>query len=98
MLLPISLRSLPTVSKKCLQANKNSFSLKEKFCFFDLTNTFLEGEANLNSNAKYGRSKEKRSDCKLLTLALIVDENGFAKYSRLYSGSQSEPSTMKEMI
>ena len=79
-------------------SEKDLFSLKEKFCFFDLTNTFLEGEANLNSNAKYGRSKEKRSDCKLLTLALIVDENGFAKYSRFYSGSQSEPSTMEEMI
>ncbi len=74
------------------------FSLTENLCLFDLTNTFLEGEAKGNGKAKHGRSKEKRSDCRLLTLALIVDENGFAKYSRLYSGNQSEPSTMKTMI
>jgi hypothetical protein len=32
--------------------------------------------------------KEKRSDCKLPILALVVDECGFAKYSRLYPGDQ----------
>jgi len=79
-------------------AEKELFSLNESFCLFDLTNTFLEGEAKSNSNAKHGRSKEKRSDCKLLTLALIVDENGFAKYSKLYPGNQAEPATMQTMI
>lgn len=79
-------------------AEKELFSLNESLCLFDLTNTFLEGEAKGNSNAKHGRSKEKRSDCKLLTLALIVDENGFAKYSKLYPGNQAEPTTMQTMI
>jgi len=74
------------------------FSLTESMCFFDLTNTFLEGEAKKNPKATRGRSKEKRSDCKLLTLALIVDEQGFAKYSHLYPGNQYEGHTLKEMI
>lgn len=77
---------------------KTLFSLNEKLCFFDLTNTFLEGEANGNSKAKRGHSKEKRSDCKLLTLALIVDEDGFAKHSHLYKGNQYEAYTLPEMI
>jgi len=64
----------------------------------DLTNTYLEGQALANPKAKRGRSKEKRSDCKLLTLALIIDEDGFSKYSKLYSGNQSESKTLKEMI
>jgi len=77
---------------------KEIFSLPEQLCFFDLTNTFLEGQALANSKAKRGRSKEKRSDCKLLTLALIIDEQGFAKYSQLYSGNRSECKTLAEMI
>jgi hypothetical protein len=35
---------------------------------FDLTNTYFEGTAAANPRAAYGRSKEKRSDCPLVTL------------------------------
>ncbi len=91
---------------KCKQAletrlsarEKELFELPEKMCFFDLTNTYLEGQALANPKAKRGRSKEKRSDCKLLTLALIIDEHGFPKYSHLYSGNQSECKTLEQMI
>ena len=49
---------------------KEMFSLPENLCFFDLTNTYMEGQSSGNPKAKRGHSKEKRSDCKLLTLAL----------------------------
>jgi len=74
------------------------FSLQERMCFFDLTNTYFEGQAKANSKALRGRSKEKRTDCKLLTLALVIDEDGFPKYSRLYPGNQAECKTLKEII
>ena len=77
---------------------KEMFCLPENICFFDLTNTYMEGQISDNPKAKRGHSKEKRSDCKLLTLALIVDEQGFAKYSHLYAGNQSESKTLPEMI
>jgi transposase len=80
------------------QCEAEMFSLPECMCFFDLTNTYLEGQAAKNPKAKRGHSKEKRSDCKLLTLALIVDEQGFAKYSHLYPGNQHEPKTLSQMI
>ena len=67
-------------------------------CFFDLTNTYFEGQMAGNHAAKRGRSKEKRSDCKLLTLALVIDEHGFPKYSKLYPGNQGESKTLKEII
>lgn len=63
-----------------------------------MTNTYLEGEAAANKKAKRGRSKENRSDSKLLTLALIVNEQGFAKYSHLYAGNQQESKIFVEMI
>jgi len=80
------------------QNEKTLFNLSEKLCLFDLTNTYFEGSVKKNSKAKYGRSKEKRRDCKLLTLALVLDENGFAKYSKLYPGNQYESHTFKEII
>ncbi len=77
---------------------KEIFSLPERMCFFDLTNTYFEGQMAENPKAKRGRSKEKRRDCKLLTLALVIDEHGFPKYSKLYPGNQGESKTLKQII
>jgi transposase len=77
---------------------KDLFDLPERICLFDLTNTYFEGQASVNSKANRGHSKEKRSDCKLVTLALVVDELGFAKYSRMYPGNQPECRTLPQMI
>lgn len=74
------------------------FPLKEHLYFFDLTNTYFEGRCNGNPKAKYGRSKEKRRDCKLVTLGMIVDQFGSPKYSKLFNGNQSEPATLESMI
>ncbi len=80
------------------QSARELFSLPERLCFFDLTNTYFEGKAAGNAKAKRGHSKEKRSDAPLLTLALIIDEQGFPKYSRLYPGNRCEAKTLVEMI
>lgn len=79
-------------------SEKNLFSLKEKVFFFDLTNTYFEGESLDNPKAKRGKSKEKRSDCKLVTLALIIDKFGFCKYSKLFPGNRYEGNTLADMI
>ena len=82
-----------------LRHKENSlFGLDEKIILYDLTNTFLEGQAALNSKAKFGRSKERRNDCRLLTLGLVIDGQGFPKCSRVFAGNQSEPKTLKQML
>ncbi len=80
------------------ERERDLFDLPERICLFDLTNTYVEGQAAANPKANRGHSKEKRSDCKLLTLALVVDECGFAKYSRLYPGNQVECHTLQHII
>jgi Transposase DDE domain len=74
------------------------FNLEEKIILYDLTNTFFEGTGKYNPKAKYGRSKEKRSDCPLVTLGLVLDMQGFPKRSRIFDGNVSEPSTLETMI
>ena len=44
------------------------FGFEETITLYDLTNTFFEGELKGVAKAKRGRSKEKRSDCPLITL------------------------------
>ncbi len=77
---------------------KDLFSLEENLFFFDLTNSYFEGQALGNPKAQFGRSKEKRSDCRLVTMGMIIDELGFAKYSELFPGNQSEAATLPQMV
>ncbi len=75
------------------------FGLDERIILYDLTNTFFEGTGKYNAKAHYGgKSKEKRNDCPLVTLGLVLDVQGFPKKSRIYEGNVSEPGTLEEMI
>lgn len=65
---------------------------------FDLTNLYFEGQCKNNELAMFGKSKEKRSDCRLVTLALMVDQNGFPVGSKIYKGNQAEPITFSKML
>jgi transposase len=74
------------------------FSLEETVTLYDLTNTYFEGEAAANPKARHGRSKEKRRDCPLVTLGLILDGSGFIRRSRTFAGNVSEGITLAEML
>jgi transposase len=74
------------------------FDLKDKIVLYDLTNTYFEGTKAGSALAKYGRSKEKRSDAKLVVLALVTNQEGFLKYSRILEGNVCEPKTLLEMV
>lgn len=82
-----------------LSAKERSlFNLRETIILYDLTNTYFEGRAEGISKADYGNSKEKRYDCKLLTLGLIIDEDGYPKASKVMRGNQDDPGSLLEMI
>ena len=74
------------------------FAIEEHIVLYDLTNTFFEGSGKYNDHAAYGHSKEKRSDCPLVTLALVLDGSGFSRHSQIFPGNISEPKTLEQMI
>ncbi len=80
------------------QQHSALFQVEETITLFDLTNTFFEGTGKYNDHAAYGHSKEKRSDCPLVTLALVLDGSGFSRRSQIFPGNISEPSTLQQMI
>ena len=71
---------------------------RSTIALYDLTNTYMEGQAKFNSKARHGRSKEKRSDCPLVTLGLVMNEYGFLNRTSILPGNASEPKTLQEMI
>jgi len=83
------------------------FNLEETVTLYDLTNTYsiellaghpFEGDAEDNPDANFGRSKEKRTDCPLVTLGLVLDGSGFVRRSKTFAGNVSEGSTLAEML
>jgi transposase len=87
------------VIEQCLSGtDREIFDLQETVILYDLTNTYFEG-SKLNSKiAKPARSKDRRNDRPLVTLALTVDADGFPKQSRILNGNVSEPGTLKEIL
>ncbi len=79
-------------------AAKSAFGFIESVTLYDLTNTYFEGIAGGAPKAARGRSKEKRSDCPLVTLAMVLDGSGFVRKSQVFAGNASEPKTLKEML
>ncbi len=74
------------------------FDLQPTVTLYDLTNTYFEGEAGAQPQAKRGHSKEKRSDCPLLTLGLMLDASGFVRRSQVFSGNVREHRTLAGML
>ena len=74
------------------------FNLTNRIMLFDLTNFYFEGRKEKSQKAAFGRSKEKRSDCKLLVLALCINADGFIRYSSVLEGNTADPNSLPEMI
>ena len=88
-----------SIEKQLAQTAKDLFSLREDVILYDLTNTYFEGSKRESKIAKPGgNSKEKRNDRPLVTLALVIDEEGFPKKSRVLEGNVSEPGTLAPML
>jgi transposase len=74
------------------------FGLETTVTLYDLTNTYFEGTAAANPKAQNGRSKEKRSDCPLVTLGLVLDGSGFVRRSETFEGCAAEAKTLEHML
>ena len=74
------------------------FNLTNRVMLFDLTNFYFEGSKSGSEKARFGRSKEKRSDCRLLVLALAINTEGFIRYSSILAGNTADPDSLPGMV
>lgn len=74
------------------------FNLDDKLVIFDISNTYFETRKQHSKIAKYGRSKEKRSNCPIVVFTGVINAEGFIRHSKIYEGNKSDMSTLGDMI
>jgi len=94
----ILLKHKEALEQHLYERQRSIFQFDETITLYDLTNTYFEGSGKYNDLAAHGRSKEKRTDCPLVTLGLVLDSSGFPIRSKVFAGNASEPQTLAEMI
>jgi transposase len=80
------------------EREKSLFNLQDTLILYDLTNTYFEGEARQTPKAKRGHSKEKRTDCKLVAMGLMVDGEGFPIGHEVMDGNTIDSTTVPAML
>jgi transposase len=74
------------------------FDLEYNILLYDITSTYFEGLCQSNSKAKFGHSKDRRSDCRQILIALIVTPEGFPINYEVLQGNTSEKTTLKPLL
>jgi transposase len=74
------------------------FQLDYDLLLYDLTSTFFEGLAEDNDLASRGYSRDHRSDCKQIVLALIVTREGFPLAHLTLAGNTQDVQTVETIV
>jgi len=65
---------------------------------YDLTSSYVEGEAEKNPMMRRGYSRDHRGDCKQVVVALIVNEDGFPLSYETFDGNRADVTTLETVI
>lgn len=74
------------------------FALENDLLLYDVTSTYFEGECEGNGQARYGYSRDRRSDCKQVCIALVVSREGMPLGYELFAGNRGDVTTVKEIV
>lgn len=74
------------------------FQLDYDLLLYDLTSSYFEGLAEGNSLAKRGYSRDHRSDCKQIILALVVTREGFPLAHFTLAGNTQDVQTVEQVV
>lgn len=75
------------------------FSLSRSILLYDLTNSYFEGQAEGNSLAARSlNSKEKRTDCPLVALGMVLDADGFPLCHKVFPGNIHDCKTIADIV
>lgn len=77
---------------------KDLFDADYDLLLYDLTSTYVEGEAEQNPKAKYGYSRDKRPDCKQVVIALVITPGGLPLAYEVMDGNTSEKTTLRGFL
>jgi transposase len=74
------------------------FRLDYDLFLYDVTSTYVEGEARFNPLAQRGYSRDHRGDCKQICIGLVVTRDGFPLGYEIFAGNRTDVTTVEEMV
>jgi len=77
---------------------KDLFEAEFDLLLYDLTSTYVEGEAEQNPKARYGYSRDGRPDCKQVVIALVMTPTGLPLAYEVMAGNTSDKSTLRSFL
>jgi len=77
---------------------KDLFAAEFDLLLYDLTSTYVEGEAEQNPKARYGYSRDGRPDCKQVVIALVMTPSGLPLAYEVLAGNTSDKTTLKSFL
>jgi transposase len=77
---------------------RDLFQTEFDLLLYDLTSTYVEGEAKQNPKAKYGYSRDGRPDCKQVVIALVITPGGLPLAYEVMDGNTSDKSTLSAFL
>src|SRR6202790_3127422 len=77
---------------------KSLFGTDFEVLLYDLTSTYFECDPPEAGKRRFGYSRDKRSDCVQVVIALIVTPDGFPLAYEVMSGNTSDKRTLRDFI
>jgi transposase len=74
------------------------FQLDYDLLLYDLTSTYFEGLAEENDLARRGYSRDHRSDCQQIVVALVVTREGFPLAHQTLAGNTQDLETVERIV
>jgi hypothetical protein len=74
------------------------FDIDYEILLYDLTSTYFEGLCEQNPKARFGHSKDRRSDCRQVLIALVVTPDGFPLNYEVLAGNTAEKTTLADLL
>jgi transposase len=79
---------------------KDLFGIRYEVLLYDLTSTYFESNPPFAEGDKrqFGYSRDKRSDCVQVVIALVVNPEGFPMAYEVLPGNTSDKTTLKDFL
>lgn len=74
------------------------FAAEFDVLLYDLTSSYVEGEAEKNPMMQRGYSRDHRPDCKQVVIALIVNAEGFPLSYETFDGNRADVTTLEAVM
>jgi transposase len=86
------------IESELVERERRMFQLDPTVYLYDLTSTYIEGQASRNPKAKRGYSRDHRPDCQQVVVGLVIGREGFPIAHEVFAGNAQDRTTLGRML